>query len=99
MLGETVLMSTSLLLRRLSTWSLIFLVVGGRYVGILDCKAWEWDGDCYNKRRSSSQEFDTFMRTRCVQGSIGHRSPLRQHSGMASHGGVGKGILKSVVGL
>lgn len=39
------------------------------------------------------------MRERCVQDREGDRSPLCQHSGMNSHGGVGRGISKKCGGF
>lgn len=51
------------------------------------------DLSMYVSELGSNQRY--LMRMRCVQDKkMGHRSPLRQHSGMDSDGGVGRGYPK-----
>lgn len=51
------------------------------------------DLSTYVSELGSKQRY--LMRMRCVQDKkTGHRSPLRQHSGMDSDGGVGRGYPK-----
>lgn len=87
------------------THTLCFPLLTGGYEGLvgieLNCKAWEWVRHRWNMEKQEAMEFrQLFPWERYLNADalidvfriwMGHRSRLRQHSGMVGHGGVGRG--------